>query len=32
ARAHGFIVISEDKSNVDEGEQIEVHAFDGGEL
>jgi molybdopterin molybdotransferase len=32
ARAHGFIVISEDKSNVAEGEQIEVHAFDGGEI
>lgn len=32
ARAHGFIVITEDKTNVPEGEQIEVHAFDGGEL
>jgi molybdenum cofactor synthesis domain-containing protein len=32
ARAHGFVVISEDKSDIAEGEQIEVHAFDGGEL
>ena len=32
ARAEGFVVLPEDRSNVAPGEQIEVHTFDGGEI
>ena len=32
ARANGFIVLSEDRSTIARGEQIEVHALSGGEL
>lgn len=32
ARAHGFIVVAEDCSQISEGDQIEVHAFDGGDI
>lgn len=32
ARANGFIVLSEDRSSVAQGEQIEVHMLSGGEI
>ena len=32
ARANGFVVLSEDRPNVAQGEQIEVHTLSGGEI
>jgi len=32
ARADGFVVLTEDRPRVGAGEEIEVHAFDGGDL
>lgn len=32
ARADGFIVVSEDHPQIEEGEQVQVHAFDGTEI